>query len=321
MSVKENMDWFRDLKWGAFTHYLASDEMSPDEWNQQVDSFDVDGLAEQLAAAGAPYYFMTLGQNSGHFCSPNETYDSIVGITPSKCSRRDLIADLYDVLSERGIELFVYLPSGAPDRDPVACEKLEWHVNPQSDGIRPVHGLDDDGRPWGSKNERLASFQIKWEAIIAEWSKRWGEKVRGWWFDGCYFADAMYRHADAPNFASFAAAAKAGNPGSIVAFNPGVRVPVVSHTEHEDYTAGEISRGLPEVNDRWVDGAQLHILSYLGRSWCRSPVRFSDELAVAYTKYVNSAGGVITWDVPILKTGLIPDEFVKQLTVLGRALE
>ena len=41
---------------------------------------------------------------------------------------------------------------------------------------------------------------------------RWGQKVWGWWFDGCYFADAMYRHPDAPNFASFAAAAKAGNP-------------------------------------------------------------------------------------------------------------
>lgn len=309
------------LKWGVLTHYLADDDMSAEEWNHHVDAFDVEGLAEQLESAGVPYYFMTIGQNSGHYCSPNATYDSIVGINPSKCSRRDLIADIHDALSKRGIELLVYLPSGAPNRDPIAMEKLEWHNNPQYEHFRPCHGLDVDGQPWGARNDRLAAFQKKWEAVISEWSKRWGKKVRGWWIDGCYFADAMYRHDDAPNFASFANAARAGNADSIVAFNPGVFVPVVSHTEYEDYTAGEIMRGLPEVNGRWVDGAQLHILSFLGSDWFKgSKTRFPDELVVAYTKYVNSADGVMTWDVPILKTGLIPDVFLKQLTVLGNAV-
>ena len=34
----------------------------------------------------------------------------------------------------------------------------------------------------------------------------------------------------------FAAAAKAGNPDSLIAFNPGVKVPVICHSEHEDGT-------------------------------------------------------------------------------------
>jgi hypothetical protein len=68
----------------------------------------------------------TIGQNSGHYCSPNATYDRIVGITPSKCSRRDLIADLAKTLSARNIRLMVYLPSGAPGADPVARQKLGW---------------------------------------------------------------------------------------------------------------------------------------------------------------------------------------------------
>ena len=69
---------------------------------------------------------LTLGQNSGHYCSPNATYDRIVGIAPSKCSRRDLIADLAKALSARNIRLMVYLPSGAPAADPVARKALGW---------------------------------------------------------------------------------------------------------------------------------------------------------------------------------------------------
>jgi hypothetical protein len=60
-------------------------------WNEQVDAFDVAGLVDQLASTGAKCLLFTIGQNSGHCCAPNATCDRIVGITPSKCSRRDLI--------------------------------------------------------------------------------------------------------------------------------------------------------------------------------------------------------------------------------------
>ena len=77
--------------------------------------------------------------------------------------------------------------------------------------------------------------------MIAEWSRRWEKKVVGWWFDGCYFPNSMYRSVDAPNFASLAAAARAGNPDSSVAFNPGVVVRIISVSRDEDFTAGEIN--------------------------------------------------------------------------------
>ncbi len=51
----------------------------------------------------------------------------------------------------------------------------------------------------------------------------------------------MYRTEEPPNFVSFAAAARAGNPDSIIAFNPGVVPRILSVTPHEDYTAGEIN--------------------------------------------------------------------------------
>ncbi|MCD6286569.1 MAG: alpha-L-fucosidase [Anaerolineae bacterium] len=315
--------WFADCGWGVFCHWLgappSSDggaELTAEAWNRQVDAFDVEGLACQLEATGAPYFFITIGQNSGHYITPNDVYDEYVGIQPSKCSRRDLVADLYGALHSRGIELLVYLPSGAPAADPVAVSRLGWEWG------------FEGGWPGGWRarrtGKRLAEFQKKWEKVIWEWSMRWGPKVRGWWIDGCYFADEMYRHSDEPNFRSFAAALKAGNPDALVAFNPGVLIPVICHSEYEDYTAGEIASALPECPGPWVERnghtAQYHILSYLGESWCKGRPRFPDELVVGYTKHVTSKGGVITWDVPIERGGLIPEPFVEQLTAIGKSM-
>jgi hypothetical protein len=301
-------DWFRDARWGVFTHYLGASDMSADEWNRQVDQFDVDALAAQLAEAGAPYYCLTIGQNSGHYCAPNAAYDEIAGIRPSKCSQRDLIGDLYNALNPRNIKLLVYLPSGAPAADPAAMKAFEW-----------AWGFEGEWPgAWNTRRtgKRLEHFQRKWEAVIREWSLRWGRKICGWWIDGCYFADEMYRHADAPNFRSLAEALKAGNPESIVAFNPGVLTPVITHSEYEDYTAGEISDAFPVCPGRWVDGAQYHLLSYLGDTWGGEKPRFTDGFVRGYTQYVNSKGGVMTWDVPIGRRGNIPQPFIDQLSLL-----
>lgn len=315
--------WFADRGWGVFCHWLGAPpsseggaELTAEGWNRQVDAFDAKGLADQLTSIGAPYFFITIGQNSGHFLAPNTMYDRYVAVQPSKCSRRDLVADLYEVLHPRGIELLVYLPSGAPAADPVAVKRLGWEWG--FPGAWP--------HSWGPERtgKRLAEFQRKWEDIIREWSTRWGPKVRGWWIDGCYFADGMYRHDDEPNFPSFAAALKAGNPDALVAFNPGVVVPIISHTEHEDYTAGEIMDALPECPGAWVERnghkARYHVLSYLGESWCKGRPRFPGELAAGYTKHVTGKGGVITWDVPIERSGLIPQVFVDQLKTIDTSV-
>jgi alpha-L-fucosidase len=325
--ARSNTDWFRDARWGVMTHYLGAppstaggSELTAELWNQQVDAFDVTGLADQLAATGAKYLLFTLGQNSGHFCAPNATYDKLVGITPSKCSRRDLVADLGKALKARKMRLLVFLPSGAPAADPGARQKLGWLWG--SPG-----GWQLPGEPVGG---RLAEFQRNWEAVIRAWSQRWGQDVAGWWIDGCYFADQMYRFEDEPNFASFAAALRAGNPAAIVAFNPGVKVPVVAHTQYEDYAAGEVNldqlpRAVEACQGRWLECAgtkvQFHILSFLGTTWCggQQP-QWPDDKVIGLTRQIVEQGGVVTYDVPIQKTGLIPQPFVEQLRAIGTAM-
>jgi hypothetical protein len=67
-----------------------------------------------------------------------------------------------------------------------------------------------------------------------------GPRVPGWWFESCNWPNSLYRHTEAPNFASFAGAGRAGNPRAIVAFNPGVFHRAQSLTPEEDYTSGEV---------------------------------------------------------------------------------
>jgi len=306
--------------WGAFVHYLCDlySEEGADtparQWYQMVEGFDVDALADQLAEVKASYFFITLGQGSGHYIAPNATYDNYVGIAPSKCSERDLVADLYEALAPRGVRLLVYISSGASWADPVAYERLGWQP------------------PKERTDKRLADYQRRHQEIIREWSLRWGPKVCGWWVDGCYYADEMYRYDDPPNFRSFAEALKAGNPDAIVAFNPGVQAPVICHTEYEDFTAGELTDllavggwglgGNPKYCNygpirRFVDGAQFHVLNFLGPWWAAGPPRFPAELVAGYTRYINSHQGVVTWDVPVSVDGRIPEEFLTQLRAIG----
>jgi hypothetical protein len=300
--------WMREARWGVMTHYLADwqarahgIDMSVEQWNRMVDAFDVETLAAQLESVGAGYHILTIGQNSGYYLAPNETYDRIVGVGPSRCSRRDLVSDLAAALARRGIRLIVYLPSGAPAGDRTAREALKWQ-----NGMHPN-----------------TEFQWMWEQIIRDWSRRFGERISGWWFDGCYWPNLMYRSEEPPNFGSFAAAARAGNPDSAVAFNPGVVPRLISMTPEEDYTAGEISQPerleIRRSQDGMLDGRQIQVLTYLGTTWGLGEPRFAVEQAVGFSRVVWQAQGAITWDIPVAMDGSIPEGFLAQLRAIGRA--
>jgi len=315
-------DWFADCGWGVFCHYLADRPggsgtgLTAEEWNQQIDAFDAKGLAQQLQSVQARYFFITIGQGSGHFCAPNERYDRLAGIRPSKCSRRDLISDIHAELAPHGIKLLVY-----------SAAEIAWGDAEARKGLKLKHHHCDPGsggtKIW--REHRQADFMENIEAVHEEWARRWAKKVAGWWIDGCYEAEYRFPEDDPPNFKTFAATLRSGNPDAIVAFNPGVRVPVICHTVHEDYTAGEIAGALPHCPGAWVEKdrhrARYHILSFLGEFWRTGAPRFPDELVVGYTKHIIGNGGVMTWDVPIQRDGLIPTAFLEQLAVIGRSIQ
>ena len=320
-------------RWGIFVHYLADGasnrtavDLPVEEWNRRVDSFDVERFAGCVAAAGAAWVGFTLGQNSGYYCSPNPVYDGFVGRTPSRLSRRDLLGDLSAALARRGVRTMAYLPSHAPGLDLQAVHALRctppWDASAW--GLRP-ESLDPAAR--AACDDRVSEFQQRWQAVVAHWSQRWGERVSAWWFDGCYHAERMYRHADAPNFASFAAAARAGNPQALVAMNPGVVLPVRPLAgSDEDYIAGELADHLPvPLQGRWpgapeghsVDGRQTHYFSFMGTYWgSGASPRLPDAMASGWTALATASGAGVTWDIPVAHDGTIAEAILRQLEAI-----
>jgi hypothetical protein len=294
-----NTDWFRQAKFGVFMHFLPSPQAGP----KQVGQFDVRALADQLAATGAGYFILTLGQNSGFLNSPNAAYEKRTGYAPGeRCSRRDLPLDLYPALQAKGIRLMLYLPCQVPNENRRAQKAF---------GLRE-----------GPRDQPLdLGFAEKWSEVIQEWSDRYGDKVAGWWFDGGYqhigFNDAIA--------ARYAAAVKHGNPKAIVTFNPGVKV--IRWTKAEDYTAGELNEPLSVVpTDRWLAGSQWHALTYVGDNWAKRNTRFTDAQWIDWARKVTAKQGVITLDVgpnydatkgPI---GSLAEAQLKQVKAIGAAL-
>jgi alpha-L-fucosidase len=265
-----NTDWFKKARYGVFMHFLPGDSGGL----ALVEKFDVEALARQLAAMGAKYFVITLGQNSGYFNSPNATYDRYTGYAPGeRCSQRDLPLDLYRALRARGIRLMLYLPAQTPNRDTRAQRAF--------------------GLPEGADDQPIdIAFARKWAEVIQEWSDRYGDKVAGWWFDGSY----QHVHFNEAIARIYADAVKHGNPRAIVTFNPGVQV---SHyTAAEDYTAGELNEPFDQIPaSRWLDGSQWHALTFLGGSWGQRKPRYPTERWVEWLKAVTAHEGVVTLDM------------------------
>ena len=263
-------DWLSEAGYGAFMHFLPADEAQ----FSRVRDFDAGHLAGQLDEAGAGYLVITLGQNAGYFISPNATYDRITGYQAGeKCSNRDLPRDLIRVLKPKGIRLLLYLPCQVPNRDARAQRAFGLREGPAD------QPLDQ-------------AFAARWAGVIREWSERYGPDVAGWWFDGGYqhiqFNESIAR--------LYAQAAKHGNPGAIVTFNPGIKL--IRYTDAEDYTAGELNdpfQHLPEA--RWVEGSQWHALTYLGSGWSQRDVRHASADWTNWIKAAVASRGAVTLDV------------------------
>ena len=281
-------DWMRG-KVGAFVHFLVDEDGF-----RRLGEFDVEGLVGQLKEMKADYFILTLGQNSGWYCAPNATYEKLAGYAPySRCSRRDIPAEIIAALKGTGIRFGLYLPCQTPNRDQAAARKFGF---PAEEGNIRDYPFTDDG-------------SANWAKVIEEWSRRYGRDVSIWWFDGgyswCGFGDA---HA-----AKYKAAVLAGNPDAAFAFNPGVRME--RNEESGNYWAGEENEPFDVIPDsRWkYPGVQWQVLTFMGRSWGDPECRFPDEAWRKWIKAATEKGGAVTIDMNISRPfGKIRPEQVAQ---------
>ncbi|MCE5279566.1 MAG: alpha-L-fucosidase [Planctomycetaceae bacterium] len=152
--------------------------------------------------------------------------------------------------------------------------------------------------------------------VIGEWSKKYGKKVRGWWLDNNVGDQDLQK--------LIADAARSGNPDTVVGFSPPKAPSPRRNSPQDDYTAGNThAPGPARCSGRFVDGAQWHILTYLGNNWAgvhkKAGMRFSPERAAGMTAGALSKGGVVTWDVKPLASGLIDPAYLPGLKAIGEA--
>jgi hypothetical protein len=293
--------WFLEARYGVFVHYLPEGP----GWEDEIDSFDVAGFGAQMEQAGAGYVFLTLGQNSGHYCAPNTAYEGHVGCVPhAPCSRRDLPLELADALAQRGIRLMLYLPSRAPQRD-----------------ARAMAGLSD-------VNEQMPApqaFTRKWSEVIREWSLRYGARISGWWFDAAYNTRGWDDRTQPHHWGTWAAACRAGNPESLLAFNPGVTPWEKAFSvlcPEQDYTAGEQNEwtATPSAFPAPA-GVHWQILGFLGSTWGQADgPRLPDCEMIDFVRRATAEGGVVTMDVHLSAKGQVYPPHLAQLAAVRQAI-
>lgn len=228
--------WFRDARYGVFFQwgewgYPQSGDKKP--WPQQINDFDVNAFADQMAKMGAGYVIWSATWWSYYFPAPIKAVDDIL---PGHTSQRDLIGELADALNKKGIKLMLYYHTGSETKD-------WWDTN------------------WVSMDDKT-KFLTNWKNIMTEVGNRYGTKLAGWYIDD----EAIYYPAD---FEELGAAAKAGNPERIITYNNYVGA---RGTDFQDYVSYEWYMPLPNnengiMKDGRYKGLQAHTAFITENDW------------------------------------------------------
>lgn len=291
-----------DAKWGVFNHYLGHDITSADAWNAKVNSFDVKKVADQLEACGAKFYFITLMQGRRWMCAPNATYDRIAGTKPGEaCSIRDLPMELSEELMKRGIDLYLYYTGDGPYLDNEIGSRFGF-TEPRFLGV-------------------TRSFVNKWSSVLEEFAVRYGDRVKGWWIDGCY--DNYLRYTD-DLLEPYARAVHKGNPDAAVALNNGVVDYYRRYSRHADFTAGEFNDFYCIPKTRFIEGAQSFALIPLGAwgkggnpAWASGGCKRDAKYVADYVRLVNANGGSVAIDVHVAPDGSWDQDQFEVLKTVG----
>lgn len=299
-----NTDWFSQAGWGVFVHYLyelqgnskrIANNGEYTSWDDMVNKFDTDKFAADVAETGASYVIFTMMQVTRYLIAPNQTYNQLTGYkTGEACSTRDLVSDLITSLDKYDIKLMLYWTGDGPRQDKQA-----------SDGMGGWDGQVTD------------EYVSNWARVVAEYGQRYGDKLYGWWVDGCY--DFIGYNQD--RWSLLAEGLRVGNPRRIIALNNPSMTHVNSSTLEDDFTTGEVPH-LGEIpTSRWVDGVQWHALSYLGEFWAREGLRYDRDWLAHYIHKCNQAGGVISIDVLLFSDGSLERSHVVTLKGMNNKLK
>ena len=279
----------------------------------RVNRFASRKLIDQLAGIKSARWVMlnlTAPSFGGMFTAPDEILLDRVSrkMAPSK----DLLGYYIDQLRNDGYRIILYVASQGPSLDFLKRKRIQRMKRSQSAYFKD---LVDINKAWKLYLERNGlSNEEAFASVIERYSRRYGKKIDGWWFDhGVHGNPEMYINA-----------AKSGNPQALVAWIGRHKIfkeyrgapPIwllTRATPLADYTDGHVSRtrknGKGNVpwwtGNEWliwqvescdrISGAIPHVFSPLQSTWRSGKEVFPDWKAVDWTLRVVEAGGGITW--------------------------
>ncbi|QDT08269.1 alpha-L-fucosidase [Planctomycetes bacterium K23_9] len=188
-AMKADVQWMVDGKYGLFVHF-SSGRSNGGEYQQRVDSFDVDAFVEKVVEIGASWVCFTCSHGAHFWPGPSKSIDQL---KPGFTCQRDLIRELIDALGKHDIRLMLY-------------------YNPNS-GMQELYG-----NTYGSGTEPDPTGYFNFlESHFREVSLRYGEDLAttAGYIDDCGWK--LYQLD--PPWEKFAKAIKAGNPNAPVGFS------------------------------------------------------------------------------------------------------
>jgi F5/8 type C domain/Alpha-L-fucosidase len=305
--LRASSTWFGSAKYGLNTSLFpaVSGISANGSWDKVVAGFDVAAFAQDVRATGAKYVIFSVGQTSGFYSAPNQFFMSRTGTKLGEyVPRRDLLRDVARALRKYQIPTLVYIAAEGPTAAPPH--------------IRKTFPATDD--------QANAENRSAMNAMIQEWSKRWGAEVAGWWIDGCYpSVNGFSNQRDGEaNVGKLLAASKAGNPAAISTCNASSSLFKPLSTQ-EDFLAGEEAYFHRYPRQRFIQhrgrDVQWHTMSFLGDKWGEAGTkRYSSDRLASYVKHVGDLGGVVTIDVALSATGRINPGQLAQLAKIKKVV-
>ena len=255
---------------------------------QALADFDVEEMIEQIKTLDSASWVqinITQGANGSFYTSPHA--ELAEHVSPDMVPKRDLFGEMLNALNKQGLKVIVYFATEGPTMSKHAEKGLpgvadRWKSYVASKGMTPEQGVAD--------------------IIVKEFSLRYGAKIAGWWFD----------HAKYGNIPLLAAAARAGNPNAVLAFNLTASPALVASTEG-DFTAGhptplekqpaswkgnEVAFKLMEENN-YADRCLRHFFPPMQTRWNNGDPVFPTEMAIDWTMRAVKAHAAITWAVAL----------------------
>ncbi len=310
---RADVSWLRNCPYGLSVHWTAHSKPRHGAalpFAEAVARFALDDLVGQVTASGARYVIFTITHALQMIPAPCAPLD---GILPGRTAERDLLGELAEALARRGIGLILYYNHSCNSADDPAWEQaVGYHVWPK---------------------ER---FFANLAAIVGCLGERYGELVKGWWFDSSYSVDRRGPHCSVTcdlrdwlfPWEEYTRVAKRGNPERLVTYNAGVNQTYL-YTDHQDYWAGEmVDLDHPPAAPTLASGLPWHGWTCLDdRRWVHSrpdteipPPLYTDEQLVAFLRACRRQRGPMCFNVGIYQDGRLAPAAVDQLARVGRAL-